>query len=113
VFEPTAEPPRANPEGSPTNTPRVWTAIEIVLSVAILLFGLIVIGLQTWLVCKKSLSWSANEVIRAYGLTLIITGALLLVTAGYSNQQMSPVIGLLGSIVGYLLGSSEKSSKAP
>ena len=30
--------------------------------------------------------------------------AIFLVVAGYSDQQIAPVIGLLGTIAGYLLG---------
>jgi len=39
---------------------------------------------------------------------LIITSGLTLVTAGYSSEQMSPVMGLLGTIAGYLLGSGKR-----
>jgi len=37
---------------------------------------------------------------------LIITGALFLVVAGYTDKQMAPVMGLLGTLAGYLLGKS-------
>lgn len=87
---------------------RHWTSIEIVLSFSVLVFGAMVFGLQTWLIVKLPLNWTPNAILRFNGLTLIITGAILLVTAGYSNEQMTPVIGLLGAIAGYLLGSVEK-----
>lgn len=87
---------------------RHWTSIEIVLSFSVLVFGAMVFGLQTWLIVKMPLQWTPNAILRFNGLTLIITGAILLVTAGYSNEQMTPVIGLLGAIAGYLLGSVDK-----
>jgi hypothetical protein len=87
---------------------RHWTSIEIVLSFSILVFGAMVFALQTWLIVRMPLNWTPNAILRFNGLTLIITGAILLVTAGYSNEQMTPVIGLLGAIAGYLLGSVEK-----
>ncbi len=87
---------------------RRWTSIEIVLSFSVLVFGAMVFALQTWLVVRMPLNWTPNAILRFNGLTLIITGAILLVTAGYSNEQMTPVIGLLGAIAGYLLGSVEK-----
>jgi len=74
----------------------------------VLVFGAMVFALQTWLVVKMPLNWTPNAILRFNGLTLIITGAILLVTAGYSNEQMTPVIGLLGAIAGYLLGSVDK-----
>lgn len=87
---------------------RHWTSIEIVLSFSVLVFGAMVFALQTWLIVRMPLNWTPNAILRFNGLTLIITGAILLVTAGYSNEQMTPVIGLLGAIAGYLLGSVEK-----
>ena len=90
---------------------RNWTAIEIVLSVAVLIFGAMVFVLQTILIVKLKLDWTPTAILRFNGLTLIITGAILLVTAGYSNQQMAPVIGLLGAVAGYLLGAGEKESQ--
>ncbi|MCP4611468.1 MAG: hypothetical protein GY845_22370 [Planctomycetes bacterium] len=88
---------------------RNWTTIEIILSVSLLVFALLIFGLQTVIIMKLNVNWTPISILRFNGLTLIITGGLLLVIAGYSNQQMSPVIGLLGAIAGYLLGTSEKS----
>ena len=34
----------------------------------------------------------------------VITGTLMLVTVGYSNEQIAPAFGLFGTIVGYMLG---------
>jgi|GEM_PF-1580686 len=87
---------------------RHWTSIEIVLSFSVLVFGAMVFALQTWLIVRMPLNWTPNAILRFNGLTLIITGAILLVTAGYSNEQMTPVIGLLGAFAGYLPGSVDK-----
>jgi hypothetical protein len=87
---------------------REWTSIEIVLSVAILVFALVIFLFQTIVMAKLKLEWTPSNILRFYGLTLIISGGLLLVVAGYSDQQIAPVIGLLGTIAGYLLGAGEK-----
>lgn len=97
---------------TPDEGTRNWTTIEIVLSVALLVFALAIFILQTVLIMKLKLNWTPVSILRFNGLTLIIAGGLLLVIAGYSNQQMSPVIGLLGAIAGYLLGAVETSGKA-
>ena len=34
----------------------------------------------------------------------VIIGTLILVTAGYSNEQIAPAFGLFGTIIGYILG---------
>ncbi|MDX1617310.1 MAG: hypothetical protein R3224_00890 [Balneolaceae bacterium] len=39
--------------------------------------------------------------------TLIITAALFLIAAGFSNDQIASALGLLGTIAGYLLGRGE------
>lgn len=105
---PPPEVPSATRVTQGSSESRNWTTIEIVLSVAILLFGAIVLALQTFLIVKLPLAWTPSAILRLNGVTLIITGGILLVTAGYSNQQIAPVIGLLGAIAGYLLGSADK-----
>lgn len=50
------------------------------------------------------------EILKYYCLLFIIIGAIFLVTAGYGNEQISPIVGLLGTVAGYLL-SGVKSKK--
>lgn len=106
ISEPKVEAPflPAQPITSPT---RSWTTIEVVLSVGILIFGIIVLILGM-LVMWRMPGWTPNTALRLNGLTLIITCAILLVTAGYSSEQTSSIFGLLGTIAGYLLGASDK-----
>lgn len=102
--------PIPNPSPSAAPPPhKNWTNVEIWLSVGILVFGTIVLVLQTWLIYKSKAHWSSKSILRLNGLTLIITGALVLVTASYSTNEIAPVIGLLGSVAGYLLGSGNSN----
>ena len=50
---------------------------------------------------------SLGESFKYLSVTLIIVGSLFLVTAGYGNTQIAPIIGLLGTVAGYLLGRSQ------
>lgn len=75
----------------------------LTLSIAILVFGLIVLGLIVYLTVKQA---SSPFILQAFALPLIIISAIFLVVTGYSQEQISPVIGLLGTIAGYLLGST-------
>lgn len=84
---------------------REWTSIEVILSCAILVFALVVLGLQTYLIVAAKVTWEARTILRMLGLTLIICGGLFLITAGYSADQVAPMMGLLGAVAGYLLGS--------
>ena len=45
------------------------------------------------------------------GLTLVLVAGLFLITAGYSQNQVAPMMGLLGTIVGFLLGTTEKKTE--
>ena len=88
---------------------RVWSAIEIVLSVAILVFALLVIAIQAFVARKATKAWSPHSITRATGLTMILSFAMVLIVAGYDKDQIAPVMGLLGVIAGYLLGNGDRS----
>ncbi len=47
-----------------------------------------------------------ESLLRSFGTVIIIIAAVFLIVAGYSEKQIAPVIGLLGTIAGYLLGKS-------
>jgi ABC-type xylose transport system permease subunit len=53
-----------------------------------------------------------NRLLRAFALVLIIVAAVFLIVAGYTEQQIAPVMGLLGTIAGYLLGSRHSSGES-
>ena len=96
----------AVPSGHSDSGGQPWTPqLVITLSLSLLVFGLIICGLTTYLMTKNK---QATDVIRGFSLPLIIVSAVVLVVAGYSNQQISSVIGLLGTVAGYLLGSRDR-----
>lgn len=79
--------------------------IEIYLSLGVLAFGLILIVFTGFVALKKNSGWD-QEATRIFAISVIVTAGLFLITAGYSDQQIAPMFGLLGTIVGYLLGKS-------
>jgi hypothetical protein len=82
-----------------------WTTESMMtLSLSVLVFGVITYILITYLI---RIGKGPELVLRAFGVPLIIVAAVFLVVAGYTEQQIAPVIGLLGTIAGYLLGKSE------
>jgi hypothetical protein len=96
-----------------------WSATNaMTMSAAVLAFGLLVLVLATYLI---RFGKSAEAVLRIYGTVLIIVVAVFLVVAGYNSEQIAPVTGLLGTIVGYLLGketsrpsgAADPSSQSP
>lgn len=93
----------------PTGTDRVIiksrSNMEIYLSLGVLAFGLVLIIFTGFVASKKKLGWD-QEATRVFAVSVIVTAGLFLITAGYSDQQIAPMFGLLGTIVGYLLGKS-------
>jgi hypothetical protein len=47
----------------------------------------------------------------AVALVLIVNGTLFLVTAGYNAEQITPALGLLGTVAGYMLGRGDREIK--
>lgn len=77
-------------------------------AISIVIFGLLLASLVAWLGTKRIIQPS-----KLIALTLIVTAALLLIVLGYTDEQMSPVIGLLGTVAGYMLGSKEWDHDRP
>ena len=82
--------------------PGWWSVTNaMTISTIILVFGLMVLALASFLIRSGS---SADSVLRVFGTILIVIGAIFLIVAGYGDTQIAPAMGLLGTIAGYLLG---------
>jgi len=85
-----------------------WSVTNaMTISVVVLVFGFLVILLATYLIKAGK---NAGVVLRFFGTNLIVLVAVFLVVAGYTDTQMAPVMGLLGTIAGYLLGKETKET---
>ncbi len=86
-----------------------WRADEaMTISATVLVFGVLVMVLMTVVLRKSNIQ--PDAVLRLFGTTIIIIGALFLIVAGYTETQMGPVMGLLGTIAGYLLGKNSNTT---
>lgn len=87
-----------------------WWSVSSAMTISslVLVFGLVICLLASRLLSK---GYSADSILKTFGTVLVIISAVFLVVAGYSDKQISPVIGLLGTIVGYLLGRNTNDSK--
>ncbi len=82
--------------------PTWWTAESaMTMSSVVLIFGVFVLLLVTYLI---RVGKSSESVLRIFGTVLIVIVSVFLIVAGYDNNQIAPVMGLLGTIAGYLLG---------
>ena len=86
------------------------TSPEIIMSMAILGMGVIVMTIIFLLARPAKLS--TDGILKVTAVPLIVIAAVFMVTAGYSTDQLASVIGLLGTVAGYLLGARPSTSKA-
>jgi hypothetical protein len=77
-------------------------------------FGVLVFSAFT-LVIAAILLWRARAspayVLKVVGVVSIIAFSAVLLVAGYSNSQLTPIVGLFGAIAGYLLGKDTNGEK--
>jgi hypothetical protein len=79
------------------------TPYEFWLTCVIGLTGLLIMGLLIWSM-RRSEHIRPEDISRPIIVITVIIGTLILVTAGYSNEQIAPAFGLFGTIIGYMLG---------
>lgn len=76
-----------------------------------------ILGLSIVITTMVTLSRLENirpeDVARPTIILSVITGTLILVTVGYSNDQIAPAFGLFGTIIGYMLGRLSPSPSPP
>ena len=95
-------PPARAVSAAPAVSHRFLSSAEGELALVVLALGVLVILAMTLVLRNKEAS--AEDAIRAYSITMIITGTMVLICAGYSNDQIAPAMGLFGTLAGYLLG---------
>jgi|SRR5688572_13776807 hypothetical protein len=95
----------------PERAEEAWWSVTdaMTISSAVLIFGLIAICITAWLLRRER---NSLIILRTVATTLIITFAVFLIVAGYSDQQIAPAMGLLGTIAGYLLGKDANAETA-
>jgi hypothetical protein len=95
-------PPAGVTANAPPPSPRFLSSAEGELALIVIGLGvLVIIALSIVLKTKGA---STDDAIRGYAIILIIIGTMVLICAGYSNDQIAPAIGLFGTLAGYLLG---------
>jgi hypothetical protein len=85
------------------------TPYEFWLTCLICLLGFSII-VALLLVFRRADHARPDEIARPVIVITVIIGTLVLVTVGYSNEQIAPAFGLFGTIVGYMLGRLSQPS---
>jgi hypothetical protein len=85
------------------------TPFEFWLTCLIGILGLAIIG--ALMVAFRSVkNPRIEDISRPIIVVTVIISTLMLVTVGYSNEQIAPAFGLFGTIVGYMLGRLAQST---
>lgn len=82
---------------------------EFWLTCLIIAFGLTVLALYIYAI-RNIHDRRPEDVSRALIVITVITGSLVLITAGYSNEQIAPAFGLFGTVIGYMLGRMSQAA---
>jgi len=90
----------------------IRTPFELLLTLGILAFGLALVLVVLYM-STRAFRGSPELSSRLFTVVMIVTATLVLITAGYSNQQIAPVFGLFGTIVGYVLGRRDTTATIP
>ena len=75
------------------------------LAYAILIFGGILMISVLLFLFKRNQGFG-NFAFKLLGIILILTASLFVVVAGYSQDQITPIIGLLGTMAGFIFGAN-------
>lgn len=78
---------------------------EFILSIAILIFGMLMAGIGFLL--KEKLREETSDHLRYLVLVVIACTGAFVILSGYSDNQIAPVFGLLGTALGYILGKEK------
>lgn len=70
------------------------------MSASVLLFGALIMLVLMYHIKKYDIT---DHESRIFIIVLVVVSAMFLVVSGYSDSQIAPVIGLLGTITGYVL----------
>lgn len=77
--------------------------VELYLSFAVLAFGFLVM-LGQFLIMLREHRYFDNMSLKMLTITMAITSALFLITAGFSSDQIQPAIGLISGTLGFAFG---------
>jgi hypothetical protein len=73
---------------------------------SILLFCLLVLVIAAWLLRGKNVD--SQIIMKMFGLILILCLSVFLMVTGYGQAQLTPIVGLFGTVAGYLLAKDAR-----
>ncbi len=97
--------PKTETVKPPASNNKFRTLNEELITILLLIFGAMVLGIAALIIHKHGTD--INYLFKYYIIILVIVGSIILLSVGYDKDQITPAIGLFGTIAGYLLGKSD------
>ncbi len=95
---------------SPATWVQPWSSDLVqFLAIGVLGFSAVALIMATVLLWRSGAA--PHQVLRVFGVITILAFSALLLVVGYSNDQLTPIVGLFGAIAGYLLGKDSRANK--
>jgi hypothetical protein len=80
---------------------------QLKLTLIVTIFG--IIGLIfVAVIFRSSVATDTEKIVRLVIVVIVVCASLILISGGYSTDQIAPAFGLFGSIIGYILGSATR-----
>ena len=92
----------------PASAPWWDTHNAMTVSVSVLVFAAVTMLIAAYLIRKES---DSQVILRVMATIMIVNFTVFLIIVGYTDQQIAPAMGLLGTIAGYLLGKDATGSR--
>lgn len=86
---------------------RYLTSYEFALAALVIAFGLVIMLSVSY--ALKGRNATPEQLLRFYGVIVILIATTLLIIAGLNNNQIAPAVGLFGTVAGYLLGRGQST----
>ncbi len=99
----TSLPPNAPPKDEALGLYNPIDQVSFWLALIFLIFGFVVLVMQLYALSRVR-HLTADDVVKNCALTLVVIASVVLLIAGYNSQQLGPVFGLFGTMIGYVLG---------
>lgn len=81
------------------------------LPISFLVFGVLIIGMEILVLYRKDQGFGPQAV-RIVGITIILVIGSALASTNLAQERLTGLIGLLGTLAGYLAGRSEAKPAA-
>jgi hypothetical protein len=96
-----------NPPGTELSDVRPLDSIQFTITFALFAFCIILTLLQI-IGLRKIPNLRADDILRNVSVTLVIISTMILMIAGFGQENLAPAFGLFGTIIGYILGRADR-----